>query len=63
MLQTAANLGNESNWAQLFGMLDFLGIALPGTLQSVIRVCAAVLTLAWYGAACKSNANHGQRFG
>lgn len=46
MLQTAAELGNSGDWAQLFGMLDFFGIAANSQTQSFFRVVAALGTLA-----------------
>ncbi len=47
MLRTAADLGNSGGeWAQLFGMLDFFGIATPGRVQNLCRVIAAFATLA-----------------
>ncbi len=36
MLHTAATLGNDLNWAQFFGMLDFFGIETPAQLQTSI---------------------------
>ncbi len=51
MLLFAAELGNQTWWAQLFGMLKVFGFEVPGLLQTVTRVLAAFLTLAlcWNG--------------
>ena len=51
MLQTAAEIGNNFQWAQLFGMLSVLGIAIPDSWQTLVRLLFAVLTLAicWVG--------------
>jgi hypothetical protein len=51
MLQTAAKLGNEANWAQLFGMLSYFGIETPAQMQTLLRVAAAVIALGlvWWG--------------
>jgi len=51
MLHTAATLGNDLNWAQLFGMLDFFSIETPAQLQTSFRLTAAVaaLGLVWWG--------------
>jgi alpha-1,2-mannosyltransferase len=49
MLNTAAALGNTSNWAQLFGMLNFFGLPTSATFQTGCRLVAALMTLilAW----------------
>lgn len=51
MLHKAATLGNESNWAQLFGMLSYFGIETPAQIQTVLRLAAAAaaLGLVWWG--------------
>jgi len=45
MLNTAANIGNEFDWSQLFGMLHFFGFSVNGPLQTAIRILAAIGTL------------------
>ena len=57
MLRKAARLGNDSDWAQVFGMLSVVGCDVLPTVQTMVRVLAAVGTLAvcwfaklrWYG--------------
>ena len=46
MLQVAAELGNESWWAQAFGMLKAFGLETPGPVQTAARLVAALATCA-----------------
>lgn len=45
MLNTAAGLGNESHWAQVFGMMYVFGMSIPGKVQMALRLIAALGTL------------------
>ena len=45
MLRSANDLGNNSNWAQLFGMLHFFGISIDATAQTLLRLGMALVTL------------------
>jgi len=45
MLATAAELGDNREWAQLFGMLKVFGISFPPTTVRLTRVVAALATL------------------
>lgn len=45
MLHAASDRGLETNWAQLFGLLDVAGLQIPSRLQSVLRLLAAAATL------------------
>jgi alpha-1,2-mannosyltransferase len=45
MLQAASDRGLETNWAQLFGMLDVAGLEVPPRIQSALRLLAAAATL------------------
>ncbi len=47
MLGRAADLGNQPGWwAQLFGMLDVFGFPTPPSVQTILRLIAAIGTLA-----------------
>ena len=49
MMKTASELGNNFEWAQLFGMLNVFGVQTDPTVQKVLRMIAAVgvLALVW----------------
>jgi alpha-1,2-mannosyltransferase len=46
MLGHAVDRGREANWAQLFGMLQVAGVSVPPIWQTVLRLLAALATLA-----------------
>jgi alpha-1,2-mannosyltransferase len=45
MLHAASDRGLETNWAQLFGLLDIAGLEVPQRMQFALRLFAAAATL------------------
>ena len=46
MMKTASELGNNFEWAQLFGMLNVFGVQTDPMVQKLLRIIAAVAVLA-----------------
>jgi hypothetical protein len=50
-LRVTFRVGEDENWAQLYGMLDVAGIVIPSPARNVIRLGAALTTLTLCAAA------------